>query len=79
MPRTAIQTFEELPVRDIDRSCTDRLCAALCILFTLLTFVGACLMLNLHNLYQINYPTDSENRTCGYELPQHPYLYFTRP
>lgn len=79
MPRTAIHSFEELPVRDIDRTCTDRICTVLCLLFVLGTFLAACFMLNLNSLYQINYPTDAEKRTCGHQLPQHPYLYFTSP
>jgi hypothetical protein len=79
MPRTAIHTFEELPVREIDRTCTDRICTVLCLIFFVGTLIAAGFMLNLANLYQINYPTDAENRTCGNQLLQHPYLYFTSP
>ena len=29
------------------------------------------------NLDKITYPTHNEGRLCGYDLPTHPYVYYT--
>lgn len=33
----------------------------------------------LENYYQTNFPVNSDGKTCSYDLPEQPYLYFSNP
>jgi hypothetical protein len=81
-----IQNFRELPVLGIfatnpenNRRRTDVCSTLFAIIFALSMFIGACVSLNREHLSMISYPTDSDGRRCGRDLPDHSYVYFTNP
>jgi hypothetical protein len=65
--RTACERYS-LFYSEQERLCTDTACTIIYTIFVLVLFVVACFTINLHNLYQINYPTDADGLTCGYQL-----------
>lgn len=54
-------------------------CSLFAIIFSISMFIAACVKFNKSNLLKINFPTDQSGRTCGYDLPGHPYLYLLSP
>ena len=72
---------------DDERNCTDICCCGIGILFTLVMLLFAIFGMETGTLSAIitekyvksNFPTDSEGRLCGVDLPAYPYVYFSSP
>ena len=82
--------WDEIPVKSNtrchlveDRKRTDICCIAANTAFVVILFIVCVCMLNLgtfwfikENLRKMTYPADGEGSLCGYDAPDHPYLYY---
>jgi hypothetical protein len=61
------------------RHCTDVICVIIGLLFSAIMFTLSFTMINQPNIARTAYPSDSTGKVCGYDYPNHPYIYFTNP
>lgn len=69
---------------DKKRNCTDVCCLITGIFFSMVILIAAAVLFNkskiYHNqgtFYKVNFPTDSDGKLCGYDYPDHQYLFFS--
>lgn len=69
---------------DKKRNCTDVCCLITGIVFSIAILTAAAVLFNKskidHNIgtfYKVNFPTDSDGKLCGYDYPDHQYLFFS--
>lgn len=64
---------------EASRRRTDVLCTVFAVLFSVGLLIAALICLNRAHLHKITFPTDSDGRTCGGDLPDHAYIYLSNP
>jgi len=66
------------------RYCTDKLCIYIGVSFTIILLILTAVLFNngKYKIYKDHYiktsfPSDSDGRVCGIDLPNNPFVYYT--
>lgn len=72
-----IGDFVQIPAEYKKRNCTDVCCLITGIVFSIAILTAAAVLFNKSTFYKVNFPTDSDGKLCGYDYPDHQYLFFS--